>query len=70
LDPFLLKKIVTQLPDTCLLSGAPHIVLTGNGREFCIRVEEDLNAMLSLLKIVLGKRLTAVKKGLIMTLPT
>jgi hypothetical protein len=24
-DPLTLKKIVTQLPDTCLLSGAPHI---------------------------------------------
>lgn len=46
----------------CLKSGAPHILLTGNGRQFCNRVEEDLNATWPVLKIVLGKSLTSVKR--------
>jgi hypothetical protein len=46
-----------------LLSGSPYILLTGNDREFCNRVEEDLNAMWPVLKTVLGKSLTAVKKS-------
>jgi hypothetical protein len=59
-----------DLASRCLLSGSPHSLLTGNGREFCNKVEEDLNAMWPVLKIVLGKEPNSCQKELILTLIT
>jgi hypothetical protein len=57
------RKFATRLPDICLLSGVPPILLSDNGREFCNRVQEDLKTLWQAWKIMLGKSQRAVKRA-------